>query len=65
MIASANHLETAIIDHLQQFLTEMVKGFFFEARQKRITFGNTHYRIDCSGEPFGFLPQNFEMSCTD
>jgi len=24
----------------------MGKGFCFEARQKRITFGNTHYRID-------------------
>lgn len=43
---SENDLETAIIDHLQTFLTEMGRGFCFEARQKRITFGNTHYRID-------------------
>jgi len=39
-------LETSIITHLQTFLLEMGRGFCFEARQKRITFGNTHYRID-------------------
>lgn len=39
-------LETAIIDNLQHFLTEMGRGFCFEARQKRITFDNVHYRID-------------------
>jgi predicted nuclease of restriction endonuclease-like (RecB) superfamily len=39
-------LEQAIINHLQAFLIEMGRGFCFEARQKRITFGNTHYRID-------------------
>lgn len=39
-------LEAAIIDHLQSFLLELGKGFCFEARQKRITFDNTHYRID-------------------
>lgn len=43
---SENDLETAIIDHLQDFLTELGRGFCYEARQKRITFGNTHYRID-------------------
>ena len=43
---SENDLEKAIIDHLQHFLTELGRGFCFEARQKRITFGNTHYRID-------------------
>lgn len=43
---SENELETAIIDHLQHFLTELGRGFCFEARQKRITFGNVHYRID-------------------
>jgi predicted nuclease of restriction endonuclease-like (RecB) superfamily len=35
-------LEQAIINHLQQFPIEMGRGFCFEARQKRITFGNTH-----------------------
>ena len=39
-------LEQAIINHLQTFLIEMGRGFCFEARQKRITFDNTHYRID-------------------
>lgn len=39
-------LEQAIINHLQSFLLEMGLGFCFEARQKRITFDNTHYRID-------------------
>ena len=39
-------LEQAIIDHLQTFLLELGRGFCFEARQKRITFDNTHYHID-------------------
>ena len=39
-------MEQAIIDHLQRFLIELGRGFCFEARQKRITFENTHYRID-------------------
>jgi len=39
-------MEQAIIDHLQAFLIELGRGFCFEARQKRITFENTHYRID-------------------
>jgi predicted nuclease of restriction endonuclease-like (RecB) superfamily len=39
-------LEGAIIEHLQSFLLEMGRGFCFEARQKRITFDNTHYRVD-------------------
>jgi len=43
---SENDLEQAIINHLQYFLLEMGRGFCFEARQKRITFDNTHYRID-------------------
>lgn len=43
---SESDLEQAIINHLQSFLMEMGKGFCFEARQKRITFDNTHYYID-------------------
>lgn len=39
-------LEQAILNHLQLFLMELGTGFCFEARQKRITFDNTHYRID-------------------
>ncbi|MBK8563023.1 MAG: DUF1016 family protein [Saprospiraceae bacterium] len=44
--SSAKATETAITDHLQQLLMEMGRGFCFEHRQKRITFGNRHYRID-------------------
>lgn len=43
---SESDLEESIITHLQNFLLEMGRGFCFEARQKRITFDNTHYRID-------------------
>jgi len=43
---SETDLEQAIIDHLQNFLIEMGRGFCFEARQKRISFNNRHYKID-------------------
>ncbi|MBI4645672.1 MAG: DUF1016 family protein [Bacteroidia bacterium] len=43
---SENDLEQAIINHLHTFLLELGRGFCFEARQKQITFDNTHYRID-------------------
>ncbi len=43
---SESDLEESIITHLQNFLLELGRGFCFEARQKRITFDNTHYRID-------------------
>jgi predicted nuclease of restriction endonuclease-like (RecB) superfamily len=39
-------LEERIITNLQHFLIELGRGFCFEARQKRITFDNRHYRID-------------------
>lgn len=43
---SESDLEQAIINHLQNFLIELGRGFCFEARQKRISFNNRHYRID-------------------
>lgn len=43
---SESDLEQAILTHLQKFLIELGTGFCFEARQKRITFNNKHYRID-------------------
>ncbi|OFX21343.1 MAG: cytoplasmic protein [Bacteroidetes bacterium GWA2_31_9] len=43
---SESDLEDAILNQIQKFLIELGKGFCFEARQKRITFDNTHYRID-------------------
>jgi predicted nuclease of restriction endonuclease-like (RecB) superfamily len=39
-------LEQALIDHLQEFLLELGKGFSFVARQKRITIDGDHYYID-------------------
>jgi predicted nuclease of restriction endonuclease-like (RecB) superfamily len=41
-----NDLENALLEHLQQFLLELGKGFCFEARQRRITIGNEHFFID-------------------
>ncbi len=43
---SETQLETALSQHLQQFLLELGKGFTFVGRQYRITLGNTHYRVD-------------------
>jgi predicted nuclease of restriction endonuclease-like (RecB) superfamily len=43
---SESDLEESIITNLQKFLLELGLGFCFEARQKRITFDNRHYRID-------------------
>lgn len=39
-------LETALLNHFQQFLMEMGYGFCLEARQKRILIGDTYYFID-------------------
>ena len=43
---SESDLEQAIMDHLQEFLLEMGKGFCFEARQKRILIDDEYYFID-------------------
>jgi len=43
---SENDLETALLDHIQEFLLELGTGFCFEARQKRITIDNEHDKID-------------------
>ena len=45
-VYSESELETSIIDRLQHFLLELGKGFLFEARQKRFTFDNSHFRVD-------------------
>ena len=39
-------LETKLIDHLQEFLLELGKGFSFVKRQKRISFDGDHFYID-------------------
>ena len=43
---SETDLEQAIMDHLQEFLLEMGKGFCFEARQKRIIIDDEYYFAD-------------------
>ncbi|MBR0597486.1 PDDEXK nuclease domain-containing protein [Sinanaerobacter chloroacetimidivorans] len=39
-------IEQGLINHLQNFLLELGRGFSFVARQKRITFDGEHYYID-------------------
>lgn len=39
-------LETALLDHLREFILELGHGFCLEARQKRILIGNEYYFID-------------------
>ena len=43
---SETDLETALIDKLQKFLLELGKGYLFEARQKRFTYGEDNYYVD-------------------
>lgn len=45
-IYNENDLETELLNKIQSFLLELGNGFCFEARQKRITVGNEHDRID-------------------
>ncbi len=41
-----NDLETALLDHLQEFLLELGNGFCFEDRQKKIRIGRSDYFVD-------------------
>ena len=43
---SESDIETALLDHIQDFLLEMGKGFCFVARQQRITIDGDHFYID-------------------
>ena len=43
---SESEMESRIIDHLQQFLLELGKGFAFVGRQVRFTFDEEHFRVD-------------------
>ena len=45
-VVEESDLETALLDHLQEFIIEMGNGFCFEARQKRILIGEKYYFID-------------------
>lgn len=39
-------LESALVEHLQQFLLELGKGFSFVARQQRISMGDENFYVD-------------------
>ena len=41
-----NDLEQALIDHLQQFLLELGRGFCFVARQKLMRYGDDDFYVD-------------------
>lgn len=41
-----SQLEHALLDHLQEFLLELGRGFCFVGRQRRITIDNDHYYIN-------------------
>ena len=43
---SETELETRIIDHLQEFLLELGKGFTFVGRQVRFTYDEEHFMVD-------------------
>lgn len=43
---SEQELETRIIDHLQEFLLEMGRGFAFVGRQQRFSFDEDHFFVD-------------------
>ncbi len=43
---SESNLETALLNHIQEFLLEMGKGFCFVARQQRLTIEGDHFYID-------------------
>ncbi len=45
-VVEESDLETALLDHLQEFIIELGNGFCFEARQKRILIGEKYYFID-------------------
>lgn len=45
-VMGESHLEDQLLDKLHDFLLELGHGFCFEARQKRITIGDTHHFVD-------------------
>lgn len=45
-LVEESDLESALLDHVQEFIVELGNGFCFEARQKRILIGSTYYFID-------------------
>lgn len=45
-IVDEHDLEDALIDHMQEFMLELGKGFCFESRQKRIIIDDEYYYPD-------------------
>ncbi len=45
-VVEESDLETALMNHLQEFMLELGAGFCFEARQKRILIDNNYYFYD-------------------
>ncbi|RYM32112.1 DUF1016 family protein [Brumimicrobium glaciale] len=45
-VIEESDLETALLDHLQEFIIELGNGFCFEKRQKRILIGENYYFLD-------------------
>jgi predicted nuclease of restriction endonuclease-like (RecB) superfamily len=45
-LVEEKELETALLNHLQQFILELGNGFCFEARQKRILIDEQYYFAD-------------------
>ena len=43
---SESDLETRIIDHLQEFLLELGRGYAFVGRQQRFTYEEDHFKVD-------------------
>lgn len=43
---SESELESNIIDHLQEFLLELGRGFAFVGRQQRFTYEEDHFKVD-------------------
>ena len=43
---SESDLESALLEHLQEFLLELGRGFSFVSRQQRITLDGDHFYID-------------------
>ena len=45
-VVDEHDIENALIDHLQEFILELGKGFCFESRQKRIIIDDEYYYPD-------------------
>ena len=43
---SETDLESRILDHLQEFMLELGRGFAFVGRQRRFTFAEDHFKVD-------------------